>query len=189
MRLPSSPQKIQDLLDSLAINHERRKETCRSPKSVLEHKEAHCLEAALLAAAALWHAGERPLLLNLRVGRGDWDHAVTLFKRNGLWGALSKTNHAPLRYRDPVYKTVRELAMSYFHEYYLDSGRKTMLGYSRPFSLARFGKKWIETEDNLWHIADALRDSPHSLVVPKGLTLRPVSRLERKTGAVVEWPR
>ena len=188
MRLPKNPEKIQDLLDSFPINHEKRAETCRSPKSVLAHKEAHCLEGALLAAAALWKAGERPLLLNLKVGRGDWDHAVTLFKRDGLWGAISKTNHATLRYRDPVYRTVRELAMSYFHEYYLDSGRKTMIAYSRPFSLARFGKKWMESEGNLWHIADALRDSPHTYVIPKGMKLRATSKLERKTGVMVEWP-
>lgn len=188
MRLPKTPEKIQDLLDSFPINHEKCAETCRSPKSVLEHNEAHCLEGALLAAAALWQIGERPLLLNLKVGRGDWDHAVALFKRNGLWGAISKTNHATLRYRDPVYKNVRELAMSYFHEYNLDSGRKTMIGYSRPFSLARFGKDWINADEDLWNIADALRDSPHTLVIPKGLKLRPTSLLERKMSVMVEWP-
>ncbi len=81
MRLPRTPEKIQDLLDSFSFNHEKRIETCRSPHEVLKHKEAHCLEGALLAAAALHAQGERPLLLNLRVARGDYDHAVALFDR------------------------------------------------------------------------------------------------------------
>lgn len=187
MRLPRTPEKIQDLLESLRFNHEKQVETCRSPKGVLEHQEAHCLEGALLAAAALQAAGEKPLLLNLKVARGDYDHAVALFKRNGYWGALSKTNHAVLRYRDPVYKTVRELALSYFHEYFLDTGRKTLLAYSRPFDLTRYGSEWTTSDGNLWHIADALRDSPHTAILPKDTKLRPASRIELEAGKLVEW--
>lgn len=188
MKLPRTPEKIQDLLDSLAINQEKQGETCRSPKEVLRYKEAHCLEGALLAAAALQAAGEKPLLLNLKVSRGDYDHAVALFKRNGYWGALSKTNHAVLRYRDPVYKTIRELALSYFHEYFLnDTGRKTLIAYSKPFDLSRYQKEWITSDKNLWYIADALRDSPHTAIVPIGTKLRPASKLERSAGSLVEW--
>ncbi len=188
MRLPRTPEKIQDLLDTLRFNKEKKAETCRSPQEVLRHNEAHCLEGALLAAAALQAAGERPLLMNLKASRGDYDHAVALFKRNGYWGAISKTNHAVLRYRDPIYKTQRELALSYFHEYFLnDTGRKTLLAYSKPFDLTRYGKDWITSTGNLWDIADALRDSPHTSIVPSGTKLRSASIIERKAGDVVEW--
>jgi hypothetical protein len=128
-----TPGTIQDYLDSLPSNFERRGETSRSPRLVLAHKEAHCFEGALFAAAVLWYHGKKPLLLDLKTGRGDFDHVVTLFKTNGYWGAISKTNHAVLRFRDPLYKTIRELALSYAHEYFLDNGKKTLLSYSRPF--------------------------------------------------------
>ena len=137
-----TPVKIQDFLDAIRINFEVKRETCRSPLMVLRHKEAHCMEGAMLAAACFWYNGQRPLLLDLKTmvrprspQEKDDDHVVALFKENGRWGAVSKTNHAGLRYRDPVYKTVRELALSYFHEYFLDNGVKTMRSYSAPFSL------------------------------------------------------
>src|SRR3989344_7563100 len=111
-----TPQKIQDYLDALPINFEDSGETYRSPRRLLGAKEAHCLEGALFAAAVLAYHGQKPLLLDLRTTPRDEDHVVALFRQNGRWGAISKTNHAVLRYRDPVYKDVRELAMSYFHE-------------------------------------------------------------------------
>ncbi|MEN9338259.1 MAG: hypothetical protein RIQ41_573, partial [Candidatus Parcubacteria bacterium] len=128
----STPAKIQDYLDTLQFNHEEGGETCMSPRHVLRTKQAHCIEGAMLAAVALMFQGRPPLLLNLKVNTSkDDDHIVVLFEENGYWGALSKTNHAVLRFRDPVYKSVRELAMSYFHEYFLvKDGTKTMRGYS-----------------------------------------------------------
>ncbi|HYD93651.1 MAG TPA: hypothetical protein VEB18_04350 [Candidatus Paceibacterota bacterium] len=186
----STPEKIQDFLDAMPINHEHGGETCTSPAHTLERKTAHCLEGALLAAAALWSHGHEPLLLNLKSSPGDDDHAVALFRRNGRWGAISKTNHAVLRYRDPIYATPRELALSYFHEYFLNTtGKKTLLAYSKPFNLKRFGKKWITADTNLWDIAYALRKSPHTLIVPTKdrRRLRPASAIERKAGSLVEW--
>lgn len=184
----STPAKIQDFLDTLPFNHETQGETCMSPVRVLEAKKAHCFEGALLAAAALWLQGEKPLLMHLLTGPGDDHHALALFKRNGYWGAISKTNHAVLRYRDPIYKTPRELALSYFHEYFLHNGRKTLRAYSKPFSLARFGKSWITSEDDVWELALALRDSPHTpLIPPKNRSfIRNASPLERRVGRLVD---
>ena len=102
---------------------------------------AHCAEAAVFAAAALAYHGRPPLLMDIRALPRDQDHIVTLFRERGLWGAISKTNHAVLRWRDPIYRSVRELAMSYAHEYCLPGGKKSMLSYSKPFSLARYAPK------------------------------------------------
>ncbi|MBI5401011.1 MAG: hypothetical protein HZB12_02775 [Candidatus Yonathbacteria bacterium] len=186
----SSPNKIQDFLDTLAINHEKRGETCMSPRQVLREKKAHCLEGALFAATALWLHGENPLLLNMETTDIDDDHALALYKRNGYWGAISKTNHGVLRFRDPVYRSTRELALSYFHEYFLTkTGHKTLRAYSRPFSLKRFGTKWITAEENLWDIAHALDESTHFSIIPNGFAkhLRPASLTERASGSIAEW--
>jgi len=188
----TTPAKIQDFLDHLAINHEKRGETCMSPRRVLEERKAHCLEGALLAASILWNNGERPLLMELHSTDADDDHAVALYKRGGLWGAISKTNHATLRFRDPVYRTTRELALSYFHEYFVNAtGEKVLRSYTRPFSLKQFGTTWITTSDDVWDIAYALQDRPQIPLVPKANEphLRAADRLERRAGSIIEWPR
>lgn len=184
----SSPSKIQDYLDALPFNKERTKETCSSPAVVLERGTAHCMEGALLAAAALSLQGEDPVLLHLKTGPGDQHHALALFKRNGYWGAISKTTHPVLRWRDPIYTTPRELALSYFHEYFLNDGRKTLLGYSKPFSLKRYGKNWITSKDDLWNIAHALTGSKHTSIVPKKNRkyVRKASPLERKAALLTK---
>ena len=186
-----SPRKIQDFIEGLRINFEERGETCRSPLMVLKSGEAHCAEGAMLAAAALWHRGQTPLLLDLKVmkGKGDVDHVVTLFKGRGLWGAISKTNHAVLRYRDPIYRTVRELALSYFNEYFLPNGFKTLRTYSAPFSLLRYGSAWLDSEDDAWDIMSDLDDSRHFDLVPAGAArgLRPADPIEVRTSRMPQW--
>lgn len=187
----NSPRKIQDFLEKIPINFERDgKDSCVSPRCMLRKNKAHCIEGALFAAAALWLNGERPLLLDLQSADHDLDHVVTLFRRRGLWGAISKTNHAVLRYREPIFRTVRELALSYFHEYFTDKGEKTMRSYSRPFNLLRFAKPgWAISEKNLWYIADALDASPHYPVLSKTMlaNLRPADPIEIKAGKLVRW--
>jgi hypothetical protein len=190
----NTPQKIQSFLDTLAINYEKQGETCMSPRRVLRTHRAHCLEGAMLAGLALWIHGEKPLLLNLQVlkGHGDDDHAVILFKQNGRWGAISKTNHPVLRYRDPIYHSPRELAFSYYHEYFLSkNGKKTLRGYSKPINLKRFGTKWVTDEKDLWDIAESIYDMPHTSFVPKGSErlIRLAHPLERKASNIVEWSR
>jgi hypothetical protein len=186
----SKPEKIQDYLDSLPINFEKKGETNMSPRRVLREKKAHCMEGAMLAALALMLQGEKPLLLDLKTSAKDDDHVVALYKRNGCWGAISKTNHATLRFRDPIYKTVRELAASYFHEYFLDSnGEKTLRSHSGPFSLARYGSDWITSEDDLWQIAIDLDSAPHFALFPKENLrfIRKADSMERSAGKLIEW--
>lgn len=184
-----TPSHIQSYLESLPFNFEKKGETCRSPREVIIHKEAHCMEGALLAASMLWYHGKKPLLLDLKATRPDLDHVVTLFKENGRFGAISKTNHAVLRFRDPVYKSVRELALSYFHEYFLDGGKKTLRSFSQPFSLIPFGTEWITSSKNLWYLPRALDKSKHSpIATPATISgLRPASKIERRAGILVEY--
>lgn len=186
-----TPRKIQDFLEKVPINFETdKKDTCVSPRRMLRKNKAHCIEGAFFAAAALWLNGERPFLLDLQTVDHDYDHVVTLFRRRGLWGAISKTNHAVLRYREPIFRNMRELALSYFHEYFLDDGEKTLRSYSRPFNLLRFAKPgWAISEKNLWYIAEALDDSPHYPILTKTAlaNLRPADPIEIRAGKLIEW--
>ncbi len=188
----NTPQKIQDYLNKLPINFEEDGGTARSPRQVLKLRKAHCIEGALLAAVALWYHGQKPLLLDLVTTKNDDDHVVALFKQNGCWGAISKTNHAVLRYREPVYKTVRELAMSYFHEYFKDTGQKTLRKFSRPYDLSKIkNKDWLISGEDLWEINNALDDYFHyDILTPKQLkNLRPAEKIEVEAGKLVEWRR
>lgn len=188
----STPGKIQDWLDRLPINFETDGFTYRSPRRVWRDRTAHCFEGALVAAAALWLHGEPPLLLDLKTDQADQDHVVALYRRGTYWGAISKTNHATLRFRDPIYRTPRELALSYFHEYFLNqTGRKTLLSYAGPFDLRRFGEGWVTAAEDLDELAEALDRSRHWPLCPAANRkyLRPASRLERRAGELVEWPR
>ena len=184
-----SPAKIQDFLDALPINFEPEGDTCHSPLMTLRENKAHCIEGAMIAAAALWYHRAKPLLLDLKTSKDDSDHVVALFKEDGLWGAVSKTNHAVLRYRDPVYKTVRELAMSYFNEYFLDNGKKTLRSFSVPFSLLAFDDEWLTSDQNLWGISEGIDEAPHFEIVKEHAAkrLRLAHPIEIQAGKLVEW--
>ena len=186
-----TPEQIQDFLDSLSINFERRgEEGIFSPCEVLKRRRAQCFEGALFASASLAYHGQEPLLMDIQTTAKDLDHVVALFKRGGYWGAISKTNHPVLRWRDPVYTSPRELAMSYFHEYFLSNGKKTMRAYSRPFDLRRYQpERWLTTGEELGWLADALDGSRHfPIASPKALVrLRRASPLERTAMEMVEW--
>ena len=129
----STPKAIQDFLVDFPQNFEPEGDTARSVEQTLQHRRAHCIEGAMVAAFALWLQGHPPLLLDFSAHQ-DMDHVIAPFRVNGKWGAISKTNYVCLRWRDPVYRSVRELAMSYFHEY-AKGPRKTLRSYSRPFDL------------------------------------------------------
>lgn len=187
----NTPAKVQDFVQALPFNFETKIESCMSPRRVLATDTAHCAEGALLAAAALAVNGDLPLLLDLRANQKDFDHVVALFKRVGRWGAISKTNHAVLRWREPVYATVRELAMSYFHEYFLDDGKKTMRAFSRPYDLRRTRwPDWAVAEYDLWDLIKDLDDSPHVAIAdPKTIRqYRLADKVEIAAGKIVEWP-
>mgnify|MGYP003393124968 CR=1 FL=1 len=186
----NTPTKIQDYLNRLPINFEKDGDTLYSPRKVLRERKAQCIEGALFAATALWVNGEEPLLLDLVTGRGDDGHVVALYKRNGYWGAISKTNHAVLRFRDPVYKTIRELTLSYYHEYFLNrNGKKTLRKYSNPFNLKKFGEGWVTAEENLLWMNTRLDRIKHFPLIPKKnlKLLRKADLVERKAGLIVEW--
>jgi hypothetical protein len=184
----STPAKIQGFLDALPANFEIGGQTCLSVREVLRQRRAHCLEGAMLAACALWMHGEPPLLLDLRAER-DYDHVVALFRRGGAWGAISKTNPPVLRWRDPVYRSLRELAMSYLHEYANERAQKTLRSYSRPFDLRALDPKvWVTNGKNCWKVGEAVDEIRHYRLVTKrqARMLRLRDTLERKAGALLE---
>jgi hypothetical protein len=167
LRRLSSPEKIQKYLDDLPYNKEKEGETCRSPRLVMRYNTAHCFEAALFAAAALRAGGRPSLILDLAAVRDD-DHVIAVYRTNGCWGAIAKSNYAGLRFRSPVYRTLRELALSFFEHYYNLKGEKTLRAYSRPVNLARFDAiGWVTSEEPLWTIPEYLVEIRHtSLFMP-----------------------
>lgn len=189
----STPNKIQDYLDAMPNNvlhsHEH---TMRSPRRVMRDRKAHCMEGAMLAAAALAYHGRPPILLGLEATAGDYDHIVALFKEGGRWGAISKTNYPVLRWRDPVYVNVRELVMSYFHEYFLDTGIKTLRRYSGPFNIQKYDPaRWLTVEEDVDWLAEELGAVRHFPIAPHSTIkkLRKASKIEVETTVTREWSR
>ncbi len=186
----NSPAKIQDFLETIPINLEKARETCYSPRQVLRFRKAHCMEGAILAAAILHYHGHKPLIVDLRAHKRDRDHAITVFKVGGKWGAISKTNHAVLRYREPIYHSIRELVMSYFHEYFLDDGKKTLRSYTMPVNLSRFdSRNWITASDELWDIDEYLNKTKHLPILdkPQITRLRRADLVEIQAGKLTIW--
>lgn len=189
----NTPAKIQDYLNTLEFNFEERGDTCMSPREVIKSKRAHCMEGAMFASAVLEFHGFKPLVLDLRSIKKpyDYDHVVAVFKQFGAYGAISKTNHAVLRYREPIYKTTRELALSYFHEYFLNnSGKKTLREYSVPFDLNYFNKlNWRTTQEDLFDISFYLDEIKHFKILSKEQekNLRKADSIEIKAGEIVEY--
>ena len=186
-----TPRRIQDFLETIPANHEPHGETCKSPREVLRTRTAHCIEGAMLAAAALWFHGRPPLLLDLKATDRDPDHVVTPFRLRGRWGAISKTNHSVLRYRDPVYLSVRELAMSYFHEYWTGKGIKTLASYSDVFDLRRWKGDWVTSREPQWELQYALDVSRHHSMIDgrRRNLLRRADLIERRAGRLLQWER
>jgi hypothetical protein len=189
LRRLDTPERIQRFLFDLKQNFEPHGDTCRPVRIVLRTRSSHCIEGAMLAACALWVHGEPPLLMDLRAVR-DYDHVVALFRRGGGWGAISKTNCIGLRWRDPVYRTLRELAMSWFHEYYNRRDHKTLREYSRPFDLRRIDPAiWVSGEKNAWPVAEALEATPHYDLVTRTQAKRLTRRdaFERRIGDLQQY--
>lgn len=169
LRPLTTPAKIQRFLDEeIAYNQEPKGATCYSPRTVLRERAAHCMEGAVLAALALRQLGYTPLLVDLEAVR-DSDHVLAVYRVNGRWGAVAKSDYAGLRSREPVYATIRELAMSYFEHYYNPAGEKTLRAYSRPVNLARFdcAPRWMTTFDEIWEIPGYLCEIPHTQILTK----------------------
>jgi hypothetical protein len=173
LRRLKTPAQIQRFLDKeVAYNKEPDGETIRSPRRVLRDRVGHCLEGALMAAAALRIIGFPPLLVDLAAVRDD-DHVLAVFRQHNHWGAIAKSNYSGLRFREPVYRTLRELAMSYFEQYFNLSREKTLRQYSRPINLARFDRlHWMTAEEELWPISDHLMTIPHVPLLRTGAERR-----------------
>lgn len=185
----ASPEAIQEYVSALPANFEPEGDTCWSVAEVLRRGRAHCMEGALVAACALWLDGESPLLMDLKAHDDD-DHVVALVRRGRCWGAISKSNHVWLRWRDPVYRSLRELAMSYFHEYVFGA-RKTLRSYAGPFDLSRCDPRlWVANADGCWEIDRALDSLRHVPLVAPGRAkrLRRRDALEVRAGKLLEYP-
>ena len=187
----NTPAKIQDFLNDMEMNFEENGDAVLSPMTVLEKGICHCIEAAILAALALRVHGYPPLVIDLTANSKDYDHVVTVFKKDGKWGAISKTNHAVLRYREPVYNTIRELVLSYFHEYTNnEDGKKTLRSYTRPVNLKRFDRLgWMTTKDEVFYIAQYLADIKHTPILTKKqiMGLRRLDDVEIEAGKITQY--
>ena len=163
----NTPEKIQRFMDfDLAYNKEPDGPRCRSPRLVLRDRTAHCMEGALFGAAALRLLGYPPLLLDLGAVRDD-DHVLAIYRVHGRWGAVAKSNYSGLRFREPVYCTLRELVMSYFEHYFNLQREKTLRNYSRPVNLERFDAlNWMTAEEDPWAIPEYLCTIAHTPLLP-----------------------
>ena len=179
LRSLNTPYKIQQYLEHLPYHDAA---TAWSPRLVLREGTAHCLEGAILAAAALRVNGFPPLLWDLEAVQ-DSDHVLAIFKVNEHWGAIAKSNWAGLRYREPVHRSLRELAISYFDSYFNLRGDRSLRAFSRPVDLARFDRReWMTTEDDVWFIADHLVDIAHEQLLTRKMEAA-LNRLDERTKA------
>ena len=157
-----APIKIQQFLNRMAYDPVPG---TASPRQVMRERKANCFEGALFASAALRHIGHPPLLVDI-CSHNDDDHVLAVFRRNGAWGCVAKSNFTVLRFREPVYRSIRELMMSYFDVYFNSIGEKTLRAYSVPFDLTRFDKDdWMTTEEDVSYIGDALDQARHYKVM------------------------
>ena len=177
IRAMKDPYGVQKFLNSLPYHLAH---TSWSPRKVLRERTAHCLEGAIFAAAALRVLGFPPLLLDLEAER-DTDHVLALYRVDGYWGTVATSNFSSCRFREPVYRTLRELAMSYLNSYCNLLGERTLRTYSRPVNLARFDHlDWMTSEDNVWFIAEYLCTIPHTRLLTAKQE-RALHRLDRRS--------
>jgi hypothetical protein len=177
LRALKTPARIQRFLDALPYQYA---DTAWSPQRALRERKGHCLEGALLAAAALRVNGHLPLLMDLEAVRDD-DHVVALYREHGLWGGIAKSNFAGLRFRAPVYRTLRDLALSYFEHYYNLRGERTLRSYSNPVNLARLDSMhWMTSEENVWCVPELLIAARHYPLFPDKVALA-LPRLDRRS--------
>jgi hypothetical protein len=177
LRALKSPAQIQKFIDALPYQYAN---TAWSPQRALQERKGHCLEGALLAAVALRVNGHPPLLMDLEAVQDD-DHVIALYRENRLWGGIAKSNFAGLRFRAPIYRTLRELALSYFEHYYNLRGQRTLRSYSGPVNLARLdGRHWMTAEEDVWCVPELLIAARHYPLFPDKVG-RALPRLDRRS--------
>ena len=178
-----TPDRIQRFLDEeIRYNKEPDGETALSPRRVLEERRAHCFEGALLAAAALRRLGHAPLVVQLRAVRDD-DHVLALYRESpgaGCWGAVAKSNYSGLRFRSAVYRSLRELVMSYFDVYFNLEGEKSLRAIGRPVNLVRFDARgWEIADESLWDVSLHLATRRFTPLIARG-QVRRLSPMDRR---------
>jgi len=186
-----TPERIQDFVTGLRWNHQADGPTALSVVGVLRHGHAHCIEGAFVAACALWLNGHPPLLIDLGAARGDVDHVMALFRRGRYWGAISKSNSPYLRYRDPIYRTLRELSLSFFPQY-VKHRRKTLRTYSVPVDLRRHDPAlWVTREGFCHEMVDTLTGARHFDILPADgqSKLRPIDEIEARANLLRDYPK
>jgi hypothetical protein len=177
LRALNTPMRVQKFLDALPYDYSH---SARSPRRALRERKGHCLEGALLAAAALRVNGRPPLLMDLSAVQDD-DHVIALYREGGLWGGIAKSNFAGLRFRAPVYRTLRELALSYFEHYYNLRGQRTLRSYSAAVDLSRLDDwHWMTAEEDVWCVPEALIAARHYELFPHRVA-RGLPRLDRRS--------
>jgi len=178
----NSPYEIQMFLDNLPYSVDNY---YRCPLRVLSDRTAHCFDGALFAAAMLRRLAYPPFILDMIPNDRDDDHLLALYKRDGHWGAVAKSNFAGLRFREPIYRSLRELVMSYFEQYYNIEGEKTLRGYTVPLNLRHFDKfNWMTIDDNLEKIAQRLDEIRRLPIISESMSLNlsPVDQRSYKAG-------
>ena len=177
LRALKTPVGIQRFLDAMPYHLAT---TAWSPRRVLRERTAHCLEGAIFAAAALRAIGRPPLIIDLE-GERDSDHVLAVYKERGHWGTVAISNFSGLRHREPVYRTLRELAMSYFDDYFNLAGERSLRRFSRPVDLRRFDRlDWMTTEKDVWFIPEHLLEIAHTPVVTPAMAKR-LHRVDQRT--------
>ena len=182
LRTLSTPFKIQTFLDSVPYSGEDR---YRAPLTFLRDRTGHCFDGAAFAAAMLQRLGHLPLIVDLLPNQRDDDHMFAPYKRNGDWGAVAKSNFSGLRFREPVYRNLRELVMSYFDDYFNNAGEKTLRGYTIPLNLNPFNKyNWLTDDATMDKIADRLGEiKQYKILTPAMIkNLSPVDQRSLNSG-------
>ena len=185
-----TPARIQDFVNAIPWNHESGGPTAWSVEEVLRHRRAHCIEGAFVAACSLWLSGHPPLLMDMGAARGDVDHVVALFRRGRLWGAISKSNSPFLRYRDPIHRSLRELAISFFSQY-VKRRRKTLRTYSVAVDLRRQDPKlWVSRSGFCREMVDTLTAARHFAILTAdgAASLRPIDEIEARANTLRDHP-
>jgi hypothetical protein len=167
LRRLDTPFAIQEYLDSMPYIGEERD---RSPLNVMIDRQCHCLDGGFLAALILWRIGQKPLLIDIvpEPGRDD-DHVLALYQVEGRWGAVAKSNYVNLGFREPVYRNLRELVMTYFEHYVSVRQEKTLRGYTRPLDASRYTHlnwAWNEAGANRLYYDHFYRRKAIPLITP-----------------------
>ncbi|MGE5314323.1 MAG: hypothetical protein ACM3Q4_06495 [Acidobacteriota bacterium] len=172
-----SPPKIQEFLDSIVYSEESR---YRSPRTVMRDRKGHCFDGAVFAASALRMLGHEPLIVDLLAVRDD-DHVLAMYKKYGCWGAVAKSNFAGLRFREPIYRTLRELALSYFESFYNLHREKTLRSYTDPLNLRLYdAHNWMTDDETMELIGTKLcYIKTHKIMTPP--MIRALSAVDSRT--------